>query len=66
MEETAEMMEAFFQAIITGDRGTERLDTFVKRNCELCDLISTEYKEKNVLIVTHAANARAIDFYFIQ
>jgi len=64
MEETAEMMKAFFQAIRTGDRGTERLDVFIKRNCDLCDMISTEYKGKNVLIVTHAANARAIDYYF--
>jgi len=64
MEETAEMMKSFWQAIKTGKKGTERLDRFIKRNCDFCDLISNSYKSKNVLIVTHAANARVIDYYY--
>jgi len=44
MEETADMMKSFWQAIKTGDKGTERLDAFIERNCNLCDLISSEHK----------------------
>ena len=64
MEETAEMMRLFWQAIKTGDKGTENFDAFVKRNCDLCDIITEEHNGENVLIVTHAANARAINYYF--
>jgi len=64
MEETAEMMKSFWQAIKNGDKGTERLDEFMKRNCDLCDMITKEHKGQNVLIVTHAANARVIGYYF--
>jgi probable phosphoglycerate mutase len=65
MEETADMMKSFWQAIQTGDKGTENFKTFIKRNCDLCDLVTEEYKGKNVLMVTHAANARVIHYYFI-
>ena len=64
MEETTEMMKLLFQAFQTGDKGTERFDLFIKRNCDLCDLIIDEYKGKSILIVTHAANARVINYYF--
>jgi len=64
MEETAEMMKSFWNAIKTGDRGTESFAAFVKRNCDLCDKIVTEHRAQNVLIVTHAANTRVIDHYF--
>jgi len=64
MEESAEMMKSFWQAIQTGDKGTENFEDFIKRNCDLCDLIMQEHKGKNVLIVTHAANARVINYYF--
>ena len=63
-EETAESMKLFWQAIKYGDKGTERFDVFIKRNCDICDIIKEEYKEKNVMIITHAANARVIDYYF--
>ena len=63
-EETAEMMKSFMQAIKTGDRGTESYDNFIKRNKNFCDMIAEEYRGKNVLIVTHAANIRFIDYYF--
>jgi len=63
-EETAETIQLFWQAIKSGDKGTESLETFMKRNCDLCDIIMEEHKGKNVLIVTHAANTRVIDYYF--
>jgi probable phosphoglycerate mutase len=64
MEETAEMMKSFWQAIQIGDKGTENFKIFIERNCDFCDLIAREYKGKNILIVTHAANARVINYYF--
>lgn len=63
-EETVEAMKLFWQAIKSGDMGTENFEAFIKRNCDLCDIIMKEHKGKNVLIVTHAANARVIDYYF--
>ena len=63
-KETAVMMILFWLAIKTGAKGTERYDAFIKRNCDLCDVIMEEYKGKNVLIVTHAGNARVINYYF--
>ena len=64
LEETTEMMQALFKAFQTGAKGTERFDLFIKRNCEFCDLIAEEYKGENVLIVTHAVNARVINYFF--
>jgi len=63
-EETAEAMALFWKAIQSGDKGTERIDAFIKRNCELCEIIAEKHKRKNVLIVTHAANARIINYFF--
>ena len=63
-KETAVMMILFWLAIKTGAKGTERYDAFMKRNCDLCDVIMEKYKGKNVLIVTHAGNARVINYYF--
>ena len=37
---------------------------FIKRNCDFCDMVVKDYKEKNVLIVTHSVNARVINYYF--
>ena len=64
LEETGDMMKSFWQAIQTGDKGTESIKAFIKRNCEVCDIISVKHKGQNVLIVTHAANARVIDYFF--
>jgi broad specificity phosphatase PhoE len=64
-EETAEMMKLMWQAVANGDKGTEKFDDFMKRNFDFCDMIKDEYKGKNVLIVTHAANVRAIIYYFL-
>lgn len=64
MEETPEMWNAFFCAAATGDRGVEKIDDFMKRNFSFCDMVKDEYKGKNVLIVTHAANIRVLVYYF--
>ena len=63
-EETAEALELFWQAIRSGDMGTESAEEFTKRNCDFCDMIMKDHKGKNVLIVTHSANARIINYYF--
>lgn len=63
-EETAETMKQFWQAVTRGDKGTENFKDFIERNCDFCNMITKEYKGKNILIVTHAANARAINYYF--
>jgi len=64
LEETAEMMKSLWKATQTGDKGTERFETFIMRNCELCNDLIKDHRGENVLIVTHAANARVIDYYF--
>jgi len=64
-EETAEMMKQLWQAAITGDKGTEKMAVFMKRNFDFCDMVKDEYKGKNVLVVTHAANVRAITYHFL-
>ena len=62
-EENGESMRLFWQAIKTGDRGTESFDVFMKRNASFCNMLSEDYMQKNVLIITHAANARIINYY---
>ena len=64
MEENTEMWESYWQAAANGDRGTEKIDDFMKRSFDFCDMIRGKYKGKNVLIVIHAANVRAITYYF--
>jgi probable phosphoglycerate mutase len=63
-EETAETMKLLWQAVMSGDKGTENYKVFMKRNCDFCDMIAKDHKGKNVLIVTHAMNIRVIDYYF--
>jgi broad specificity phosphatase PhoE len=63
-EETAEMMKLLSQAFMSGSKGTESFKDFTKRNCDFCDMIAEDHKNKNILIVTHAANIRVIDYYF--
>lgn len=63
-EESAEMMKQFWQAATNGAMGTEKIDDFMKRNFDFCDMIKSQYKGKNVLVVTHAANVRSIIYYF--
>ncbi|GHU80980.1 phosphoglycerate mutase [Clostridia bacterium] len=65
MEENAEMMESFWKAAADGEKGTEKIDSFMKRNFDFCDMVRDEHKGENVLIVTHAANIRAISYYFL-
>ena len=64
-EETPEMMEEFWQAAANGENGTEKIDVFMKRNFNFCDMIKNGYSGKNVLIVTHAGNIRVIIYYFL-
>ncbi len=63
-EETAENMKAFWQAVLCGNNGAEKFSDFMVRNCEFCDMIADNYKGKNILIITHAANVRVIKYYF--
>ena len=63
-DENTEMMKLFWQATVNGDKGTERSEDFIERNCDFCDMLMEDHKDKNVLIVTHSANARVINYYF--
>lgn len=63
-EENADSLKSFWQAIKSGDKGTEHFQEFLKRNCDFCDMIMKNYSGNNVLIVTHSANARIINYYF--
>ena len=60
-----EVRKLFWQAATAGDKGTEKIDDFMKRNFSFCDMLKDEYHGKNVLIVTHAANVRIIAYYFL-
>lgn len=64
-EENAEMINLLWQAVVKGDKDTEKFDDFMKRNLDFCDMIQEKYKEKNILIVTHAANVRVLIYYFL-
>ena len=64
MTETFESTKLFWKAVMCGDKGTESFHHFIKRNCDFCSMISTEFIGKNILIITHAANARVINYYF--
>lgn len=63
-EETADALKLFWHAIRSSGMGTESFEEFTKRNCDFCDMIMKDHKGKNVLIVTHSANARIINYYF--
>jgi len=63
-ETDTEAMKLAWQAVMSGDKGTESFKDFTKRNCDFCDMIMEEHNGENVLIVTHAGNVRVIDYYF--
>lgn len=63
-EETLESMGLFWEACTKGHKGVERFKEFLRRNCDFCDMVMKKYRGKNVLIVTHAANVRVINYYF--
>ncbi len=65
MEENTEMWKEFFRAAATGSRGVEKLNDFMARCFEFCDFVCKSYAGRNVLIVTHAANIRAIVYCFL-
>jgi probable phosphoglycerate mutase len=60
----AETMKLLWQAVMSGDKGTESFKDFMKRGCDFCDMIVKDNKDKNVLIVTHGVIARLINYYF--
>lgn len=64
-DETADSLKLFLQAIKAGDKGTEKFQDFVNRTLDFCDMIMKDHIENNVLIITHSANARIINYYFI-
>jgi len=47
-DETADMFKLFWQAIQTGDMGTESWKDFIKRTCDFCDMIMEDYKKKRL------------------
>ena len=63
-EETPEAMQAFWEAMQTGASGVEDFRAFAKRNCDFGDMVAARHAGQNVLIVTHAANARVLNYYF--
>jgi broad specificity phosphatase PhoE len=63
-ETDTEAVKVAWQAIMSGDKGTESFKDFMKRNCDFCDMIIEDHKGENVLIVTTAGNVRVIDYYF--
>lgn len=62
--ETVESMKLFWQAVMSSDKGTENFKDFTKRNSYFCDMIMNEHSGENILIVTHAANTRVLNYYF--
>ena len=63
-ETDVEAMKLAWQAVMSGDKGTESFKAFMKRVCDFCDMVTENYKDENVLIVTHGAIARVINYYF--
>ena len=63
-QETADALELFWRAVMSGDKGTERSQDFIQRNCDFCDMVMQDYTGQDVLVVTHSANARVINYYF--
>lgn len=63
-KETLISMLAFLLFMQKGWLGIESYSHFMNRSFAFCEMLKKEYEGKNVLIITHAANARAIDYYF--
>lgn len=63
-EETRENMLLFLQASKKGEQNTESFASFIQRTCDFCNMITKQYTNCNVLIVTHAANARVMNYFF--
>ena len=59
-----ETMEQFNKAMLTGDKGVERRDDFMKRMQAFCDMIVADHSDKNVFVCTHDANYRYMNYYF--
>jgi probable phosphoglycerate mutase len=63
-ETDPEIMKLALRVTMNGDKGTENFKDFMKRCCDFCDMVTENYKDENVLIVTHGVVARVIDYYF--
>ena len=63
-EETIEAMELFWQAVQKGEKGTESLKDFMARNSEFYTMVIEQHRGENILIITHAANARILNYFF--
>jgi probable phosphoglycerate mutase len=63
-QETADSLKLFWQAISSGTMGTESFREFAERVCGFCDMVVQDHKDTNVLVVTHSANARVVNYYF--
>jgi broad specificity phosphatase PhoE len=63
-ETDVEAMKLAWQAVMSGDKGIESFKDVMKRCCDFCDMLTANYKCKNVLIVAHAGIARVINYYF--
>jgi broad specificity phosphatase PhoE len=63
-ETDVKAMQRVFQAIMSGDKGTESFQVFMKRVCDFCDMVTQNYEGKNVLIITHGVISRVINYHF--
>jgi broad specificity phosphatase PhoE len=63
-ETDVKAMQLVFQAIMSGDKGTESFQDLLKRCCDFCDMVTQNYQAKNVLIITHGVISRVINYYF--
>jgi len=48
-ETDTEAMKLAWQAVMTGDKGTESFKDFTERTCDFCDMIMEEHNGENVL-----------------
>jgi len=62
--ETPEAFRAFMAAMQDGSQGVEPFRAFLKRNLDFCDVVAAECAVQDILLVTHAANTRVMNYYF--
>lgn len=63
-QDDVEVMKSLWQAVMSGEKGAESFQVFMKRVFDFCDMVTEDYKDKNVLIVSHGVIARVINYYF--
>lgn len=62
--ETQESFEAFGNACKNGSLGVEKFTVFIDRMVSFCEMLVNEYNDRNVLVITHAFNARVMNYFF--